>query len=154
MKFSGKVGNGSVKKLLDFGIDPDHRLDSGIVFRIRHYWEIRKVLNGHKSAAHTDSPDGSTGKTCLGGDTHSPSLTRIRRLCPRSSDSTVEICFPATAGDERTLRTPVQSAPIYDSSSSHISSATLTTCIYTIINFTRLSVVLVTGWPVTVDAER
>jgi len=27
--------------------DPDHRLDTGIVFRIRHYWEIRKVVNGH-----------------------------------------------------------------------------------------------------------
>jgi len=31
----------------------DHRLDTVIVFRIRHYWEIRKVVNGHKSAAHT-----------------------------------------------------------------------------------------------------
>ena len=48
---------------LNFGGDPDHRLDTGIVFRIRHYSEIRKVVNGHKSAAHTDSPDGGTGKT-------------------------------------------------------------------------------------------
>jgi len=37
------------------------------VFRIRHYWEIRKAVNGHKSAAHTDFPDGGTGKTYLGG---------------------------------------------------------------------------------------
>jgi len=37
MKFSGKVGNGN---------DPDHRLDAGIVFRIHHSWEIRKVVNG------------------------------------------------------------------------------------------------------------
>jgi len=29
-----------------------------VVFWIRHYWEIRKLVNGHKSAAHTDSPDG------------------------------------------------------------------------------------------------
>ena len=36
MKFSGKVGNGG---------DPDHRLDIGILFRIRHYWEIRKVIS-------------------------------------------------------------------------------------------------------------
>ena len=43
----------------------DHCLDTGIVFRIRDYWEIQKVVNGHKSAAHTDSPDGGTGKTCL-----------------------------------------------------------------------------------------
>jgi len=27
------------------------------------------VVNGHKSVAHTDSPDGGTGKTCLGGGT-------------------------------------------------------------------------------------
>ena len=32
---------------LNFGLDPDRRLDTGIVFRIRHCWEIRKVLNGH-----------------------------------------------------------------------------------------------------------
>jgi len=31
--------------------------DTGIVFRIRHYWDIRKVVNGHKSAAHSDSPE-------------------------------------------------------------------------------------------------
>jgi len=54
----------------NFGGDPAHRLDTGIVFRIRHYWEIRKVVNEHKSAAHTESPDGDTGKTCLGGGMH------------------------------------------------------------------------------------
>jgi len=37
MKISGKVGNGAVNKLLYFGGDPDHRLDTGIAFRIRHY---------------------------------------------------------------------------------------------------------------------
>jgi len=47
MKFSGKVGNGPLKKWLNFGGDPDHRLHTGIVFRIRHYWEIRKAINGH-----------------------------------------------------------------------------------------------------------
>ena len=41
--------------------------DINVVFRIRHYWEIRKVVNGHKSAAYTDSPYEGTGKTCLGG---------------------------------------------------------------------------------------
>jgi len=51
MKFSEKVGNGKLNKCLHFGGDPDHRLDTGIVFRIRHYWEIRKVLNGHKYVA-------------------------------------------------------------------------------------------------------
>jgi len=47
MKFSGKVGNGSVNKRLHFGVDPDHRLATGIVFQIRHCWEVRKVINGH-----------------------------------------------------------------------------------------------------------
>jgi len=46
VKFSGKVGNGPVNKT-NFGGDPGHRLDTGIVFRIRQYWEIRKVVNGH-----------------------------------------------------------------------------------------------------------
>jgi len=73
MKFSGKVGNGPTNKRLNFDGDPDHRLDTGIVFRIRYYLEIRKVVNGHKSAAYnTDSPDGGTGKTCLGGGMHCP----------------------------------------------------------------------------------
>jgi len=67
MKFSTNVSNGPLNKCLNFGGDTDHRLDTGIVFRIRHYWEIRKVIKGHKSAAHTDSPDGGTGKTGVGG---------------------------------------------------------------------------------------
>jgi len=61
MKFSENVDNGPVNKCLNFSGDPDHRLDTGIVFRICHYWEIRKVVNGDKSAAHTDSPDGGAG---------------------------------------------------------------------------------------------
>jgi len=36
MKFSRKVGNGSMNKLLNFGGDLDHRLDAGIVLRIRY----------------------------------------------------------------------------------------------------------------------
>jgi len=47
MKFSEEVevGNGPMNKRLYFGGDPGHRLDTGIVFRIRHYWEIQKVVN-------------------------------------------------------------------------------------------------------------
>ena len=62
-----------MNKWLNFGGDPDHRLDTGIVFRIRHYWEIRKEVNKQKSAAYTDSQDGGTGKTCLDGGLHCPS---------------------------------------------------------------------------------
>ena len=72
MKFLRKVGNGPMNKWLNSGGDPDHRLDTGIVFRIRHYWEIRKVVNRHKSAAHTDSSDDGTSKTCLAGSMHCP----------------------------------------------------------------------------------
>ena len=32
-------------KWLNFGGDPDHHLDTGIVFRIRHYWEIWKAAS-------------------------------------------------------------------------------------------------------------
>jgi len=75
MKSSRNVGNGKVNKRLNFGGDPDHRLDAVIVFRIRHYWEIPEVVNGHKSAAHTDSPDGETRKTYLGGGMHCPNVS-------------------------------------------------------------------------------
>ena len=75
MKFSRNVGNGPVNKRLTFGGVSDHGLDTGIVFRICHYWEIRKVVNGHKSAAHTDSPDGGTVKTILGRGMHCPSAS-------------------------------------------------------------------------------
>ena len=37
------------------------------------------MVNGHKSAAHTDSPDGGTGKTCLGGGMHHPSASNFKR---------------------------------------------------------------------------
>ena len=47
MKLSGKFANWPVNKWLNFGDDPDYRLDTGIVFRIRYYWEIRTVVNGH-----------------------------------------------------------------------------------------------------------
>jgi len=47
MKFAGVVYNGPLNTRLNFGGDPDHWLDTGIVFRIHHYWAIRKVVNGH-----------------------------------------------------------------------------------------------------------
>jgi len=49
MKFSGKVGNG---QRLNFGGDPIDRLDTGIVFRIRQYWKIRKVVSTDCAARH------------------------------------------------------------------------------------------------------
>jgi len=33
----------AIEHMLNFGGDPNQRLHTGIVFRIRHYWEIRKV---------------------------------------------------------------------------------------------------------------
>ena len=52
MNFSGKVSNEPVNKRLNFGGDPGHRLDSGIVFRICDYWEIRKVVSTDCAAQH------------------------------------------------------------------------------------------------------
>jgi len=40
-----KVGNAPMNKRLHFDGDTDYSLDTGIVFRIRHYWEIRKVVS-------------------------------------------------------------------------------------------------------------
>jgi len=45
MKVCGKVGYRTMSNGLNFGGDPDHRLDTGIAFRIRHCWEIRKVVS-------------------------------------------------------------------------------------------------------------
>ena len=78
MKFSGKIVDGPMNKCLNFSGDPDHRLDTGIVFRIQHYGiEIRKVVNEHKFAVYTHSPDGGTGKTCLAGGMHCVSASGI-----------------------------------------------------------------------------
>ena len=38
---------GAIEQMLSFDGDRSHRLDTGIVFRIRHYWEIWEVVNGH-----------------------------------------------------------------------------------------------------------
>ena len=35
------------------------------------------MVNGHKSAAHTDLTDDGTGKTCLGGGMHCPSASSL-----------------------------------------------------------------------------
>jgi len=34
-----------MNKYLNFAGNLDHSMDTGIVFRIRHYWEIWKVVN-------------------------------------------------------------------------------------------------------------
>jgi len=47
------------------------------------------VVNGHKSAAHTDSPDAGTGKTCLGGGMHCPSASSF---CLTSSSRACALC--------------------------------------------------------------
>jgi len=63
----GTVGNGPTNKWLNFGGDPAHRTDTGIVFRIHHYWEIRKAANGH-------------------------SFTLIRQMAALVSRSLAEVC--------------------------------------------------------------
>ena len=85
MKFSGKVGNGPVNKWLHFGGDPDHCLDTGIVFRIRHCWEIRKVVSTDCACAtlqcsactsrRRHSNYDVTASLALGGGMHSTSAS-------------------------------------------------------------------------------
>ena len=58
------------EEMINFGGSADHHLGTCVVFRIRHYCDIRKVVNRCKSAGHTDSPDGSTGKTCFAWGMH------------------------------------------------------------------------------------
>jgi len=53
-----------MNKYLNFGGNLDHSLDTGIVFRIRHY-------------IHNDSPDSGTSKTCLGGGLHCLSASSL-----------------------------------------------------------------------------
>jgi len=36
--------SGQMNKRLNFGGDPHRSLDTAIVLRIRHYWEIRKLV--------------------------------------------------------------------------------------------------------------
>jgi len=43
MNFSGKVDNGPTNSRLNFDGDPDHRLDTEIVFQIRYHYEIGKA---------------------------------------------------------------------------------------------------------------
>ena len=43
------------------------------------------MVNGHKSAGHTDSPYGGTGKTCLGGGMHCPSASSFQCRKPKKS---------------------------------------------------------------------
>jgi len=46
--FQQKAGNRPMNKWLNFGGDLICGLDTGIVFRIRHYWEIWNVVNRHR----------------------------------------------------------------------------------------------------------
>ena len=48
-----------MNKWLNFGGDPDHRLDTGIVFRIHHYWETRKVISTNCAARHCSAGQAS-----------------------------------------------------------------------------------------------
>jgi len=74
-----------MNKCLHFGDDPGRRLYTGIDFRIRNYWEIRKVVNGHTHTDHTDLSDGGTAKMCLGGGMHCLSASSSR-LCRVNHD--------------------------------------------------------------------
>ena len=93
MKFSGKVGSEEMIKFWWQSGSPSGY--TGIVLRIRLCWEIRKVVNGHKSAgctAYNDSPDGGTGKTCLGGGMHCPSASSCEWNTELQADEIIPGC--------------------------------------------------------------
>jgi len=77
MKFSRKVGNAPMNKWLNFSGDPDHHLDTGIVFRIHHYWKIRKV-------ASTDC----AARRCSAGHTIAIATMTSLRHRPRQTATT------------------------------------------------------------------
>ena len=71
---------------LNFGGDPDHRLDTGTVFRIRHHWEIRKVVSTDCAARRSRAGNALASRQChsnydvitllaLGGGMHRPSAS-------------------------------------------------------------------------------
>jgi len=82
MKFLGKVSNGPVNKWLNFGADPDHRLDTGIVFRIVRRWKIRKMIS-------TDC----TARWCIAGHALAGiAIATMMSLCHRPTrDSRTDI---------------------------------------------------------------
>ena len=45
MKFSGADWQWANEQMIKFWWQSGYRLDTGIVFRIHHYWEIRKVVS-------------------------------------------------------------------------------------------------------------
>jgi len=70
MKFSGKVGNGPLNKRSNSAGDPDHRLDTGIVFRI------------HQSSLLGDTESADTNLL----------LTLIRQMAALVRRALAEVC--------------------------------------------------------------
>ena len=85
-----------MNKWLDFSGDPDHRLDTGIVCRIRYHWEIGKAWLSwnyeiitspahdnttaaalHAACSVTGANYRETGKMGLGGGLHCPSFYTV-----------------------------------------------------------------------------
>jgi len=84
MKFSGKVGNGPANKRLNFGVDPDHRLDTGIVFWISHYWEIRKVVSTDCAARRCSARHALAGITIA-------TMTQLRHRLTTDRTATTDV---------------------------------------------------------------
>jgi len=82
MKFSGKVGNGPMNKWLNFAGDPVHRLDTEIIFRIRHYWEIRKVVSTDCAVRHCSIATMTSLRHRPTTDSGTDIATLVRRVLP------------------------------------------------------------------------
>ena len=68
--------------MIKFGGDPDHRLDTGIVFRIHHYGEIRKVVSTDCTERHCRAGHALAGVTIA-------TMTSLRHR--RTTDSGTDV---------------------------------------------------------------
>jgi len=107
MKFFGKVGNGPVNKWLNFGGDPVHRLDTGIIFRIRHFWEIRKVVSTDCAARRCSAGHAPAGIAIAVCKTVRPMPSGRCPLCPVCVSETLVYCSQTVGWIKMPLGTEV-----------------------------------------------
>ena len=144
MRFSGKVGNGPMNKWLDFGSDPDNRLNTELFSGFVTIGRYGKWLTDINLLLILIRQMAALVKRALAEIRTVPVLPVSADFVRGHQTQQLRFVFRQLREmNERLERRYDQR--LYTTSSSHISSAALTMCIYTIINFTRLSVVSVTG---------
>ena len=72
------------------------------------------MVNGHKSAAHTDSLDGGTGKTCLGGGMHCPDASSLAKMDYLRQTIKRQLSYNATHSMKEGFRLHCASGSLYE----------------------------------------